>query len=486
MKKILFIISITGLVSLIGCEDRLNLDPHQSISSSQAFETIDDFSYAINGMYAGARDESLYGGYLMIYPDIMADNLTRVLEGRLTFTSLFNWTISSDYYLMESVFDQAYIVILRANKVIEAANDFSPAADEQTELNHYKAQALAMRALMHFEMVKMFGKAYSQATSSDLGTPYITSSEATFPGRDGLMDVYDKIVTDLSDAYGLIDPTSVDRDRFSKPAIAALQAKVAMEMGDYDMVISKGKEALAEVPVSSRANFYGIWKDENKDGVLLYIAVEKKDDLQLGVQYSQSSAAGIRSEYVCSYELYQLYDSADIRLTSYITTSEFEGHTYNHIEKYRGRSSSVESNPTPDLVDLKVIRAADISLLVAEADMLKASQDPAEALTYLDDVRNNRYDLTKITFPPLNNAELLDEIYLQRRLELAFEGDRLFVLKRLGLDIQRTAAGAYFDGTGVGAENLFLSASSYKWQLPLPQSELDVNPAMRTQQNPGY
>ena len=62
-------------------------------------------------------------------------------------------------------------------------------------MDHYKGQALAMRALMHLEMVKMFGKAYSQANASDLGIPYITSSEAGYPGRDGLMDVYDQIVS---------------------------------------------------------------------------------------------------------------------------------------------------------------------------------------------------------------------------------------------------------------------------------------------------
>lgn len=493
MKKTIFIISIIGLMSLIGCEDKLYLDPHQSISSSQAFETIDDFYYAVNGMYAAVRGEGgatdptdtyLYGGNLMIYPDIMADNLTRSIEGRLTHTNLYNWALSSDYYMIEEVFDQAYIVILRANKVIEAAAEFSPADDEATDLNNYKAQALAMRALMHLELVKMFGKAYSQATSSDLGVPYITSTDATYPGRDGLTEVYDKIVTDLNAAYGLVDPASTRKDRLSKPAIAALQAKVAMEMSNYDLVISKAKEALAAVPVSTRVNFSGIWKDENKDGVLFYIGVEKKDDCTLGTNFSQSSSAGIKSEYVCSYELYQLYDPTDIRLASYITTSAYEGNTYNHIEKYRGRSSSVESNPSPDLVDLKILRAADMSLLVAEANMIKTSPNPTEALEYLDDVRDNRY--TAASFPPLSNVELLDEIYLQRRLELAFEGDRLFVLKRRGLDVQRTADGQYFDGTGVGPENLILSASSYKWQLPLPQSELDVNPTMKDQQNPGY
>ena len=487
MKHRIIIISIVGLVLATGCDDRLYLDPHQSISTGQAFETLADFSYAINGMYAGARSENLHGGHLNIYPDIMADNLTRSLEGRLTHTTVYNWQISSDYYLMEGIFDQAYLVILRANKILESSEEFEPAdAGEQAELDHYKAQALAMRALMHFELAKVFGKAYSQASASDMGVPYITSSEATYPSRDGLLDNYDRIVQDLEDAYDLIDPSITSKDRFNQAAIAAFQAKVAMEMGDYATVISKGEEALASVPVALRDNFFGIWKDENKDGVLFYIKVEKRDDLQLGVNYSQSSAQGIKSEYVCSYELYQLYDSADIRLTSYITTSDFEGNTYNHIEKYRGRSSTVEANPTPDLVDLKILMAADISLLVAEAHMTGGSQNPIQALEYLNDVRFNRYDTTAISFPPLNNLDLLDEIYLQRRLELAFEGDRLFTLKRLGRDIERTPAGHYADGSGVGPDELVLEASSHKLQLPIPQSEMDVNPNIRDQQNPGY
>ena len=487
MKNISIAVCIVGLALIAGCDERLFLDPHQNISTSQAFETLDDFSFAINGMYSGARSGNLYGGHLMIYPDIMTDNLTRSLEGRLTHTSLYNWDVPSDYYLMEGVFDRAYTVILRANKVIEAYDEYSPVdGAEQNELDHYKGQALAMRALMHLELVKMFGKAYSQGGAGDLGIPYVTTSEASFPGRDGLLDVYDMIVTDLDDAYGLIDPSSTAKDRFSQASIAGFQAKVAMEMGDYARAISKSKEALESVPVASRENFFGVWKDENKDGVLFYIAVEKKDAITLGTNYSQSSSAGIKSEYVCSYELFQLYDSADIRLTSYITTSEFEGKNYNHIEKYRGRSSSVDAIPTPDLVDLKVLRAADLSLIVAEANMIGAPQDAGEAEEYLNDVRYNRYDTTMISFPPLSNLDLLDEIYKQRRLELAFEGDRLFVLKRLGLDIQRTSDGHLADGSGVGADNLILEASSYKIQLPIPQSEIDVNPTMKDQQNPGY
>lgn len=488
MKKIFILLTAAVLMFSTSCDDRLYLDPHQSISTSQAFETLTDFSYAVNGVYSGLRSGNLHGGYLAIYPDIMADNLTRSIEGRLTFTNLYNWNISTDFYLMEAVFDQAYSVIYRANKVITAAEEFETADDDEVaELNHYKGQALAIRGWMHFELVKMFGKAYSQGGASDLGVPYVTSVDAGFPSRETLTDTYTMIKEDLDAAYALMDPSFSSKDHLTQAGVASLQAKLAMEMGDYATVIAKGKEAVDAVPVETRDEVFGVWKDENKSGVLFYIGVEKKDGLTLGTNYSQSSSDGIKSEYVVSYELFQLFAAEDIRLSTYITTSDYLGNTYNHVEKFRGRSTAAEANPTPDLVDLKILRSADMALLVAEANMLNSSTNETEAKTYLKMVWENRMDTSLVAFDDaLSGTDLLDEIYLQRRLELAFEGDRLYFLKRHGLPIQRTADGHLADGTGTGPDFLNLPANSDKMVLPIPKSEIDVNPNIRNQQNPGY
>jgi len=81
---------------------------------------------------------------------------------------------------------------------------------------------------------------------------------------------------------------------------------------------------------------------------------------------------------------------------------------------------------------------------------------------------------------------LLNAIYSERRLELAFENDRFWTLKRLGLPVNRSAFGPNVDGTGTGpgASIVNLQSSDYRWQLPIPQSEINLNPNMK--QNPGY
>ncbi|MCD4730616.1 MAG: RagB/SusD family nutrient uptake outer membrane protein [Bacteroidales bacterium] len=79
----------------------------------------------------------------------------------------------------------------------------------------------------------------------------------------------------------------------------------------------------------------------------------------------------------------------------------------------------------------------------------------------------------------------MTEILLQRRLELAFEGDRFFTLQRLGLGVSRNGAyGDAADGTGELYKNLTLPAGDIRFEFPIPQSEMNANSNMV--QNPGY
>ena len=113
----------------------------------------------------------------------------------------------------------------------------------------------------------------------------------------------------------------------------------------------------------------------------------------------------------------------------------------------------------------------------------------AQALTDLDAVRAQRY--SGFVSGNESGTALLDAILLERRLELAFEGDRFFTLKRLGLPIQRNATkGALADGTGTppAARWVTLPAGDYRWQLPIPEEAFNSNSALikSEDQNPGY
>ena len=131
------------------------------------------------------------------------------------------------------------------------------------------------------------------------------------------------------------------------------------------------------------------------------------------------------------------------------------------------------------VVDYKIFRAAEAYLNKAEAYFNIG--DETAARQALDQVRNNRY-----TNPPSGETgnALRDAIRLERRLEFAFEYQRIFDIKRWGQSVQRGSQGDIADGSGTPSDELNLAAGSDKFQLPIPQESLDANPNM--QQNPGY
>ena len=104
-------------------------------------------------------------------------------------------------------------------------------------------------------------------------------------------------------------------------------------------------------------------------------------------------------------------------------------------------------------------------------------------LNYLDVVRSKRY--TPFVSGGETGTALWSAIMLERRLELAFEMDRFFTLKRLNLPMDRSATDGHFaDGTGVPATTTHIDAGDFRWQMPIPQYIRDINPDF--QQNPQY
>jgi hypothetical protein len=131
----------------------------------------------------------------------------------------------------------------------------------------------------------------------------------------------------------------------------------------------------------------------------------------------------------------------------------------------------------PDKDEVKVIRMSEVYLIAAEAAYQTGNE--ALALEYLNDVATER-DATFAGYSS-SGANLLNDILLERRKELAFEGHRYWDLQRYNLPVTRVnLAGNY---TGVP---LTIAPTSFRRILPIPQAELDANPNIRGQQNTGY
>ena len=177
-----------------------------------------------------------------------------------------------------------------------------------------------------------------------------------------------------------------------------------------------------------------------------------------------------------SFSFNELFDNSDIRQSAYISTSPYNGVLYNHVAKYLFSAINAGSG----VVDVKVIRAAEVFLNKAEA-YAESSQD-GMALTALDAVRSNRY--SGFVSGGETGQDLKDAIQLERRLELAFEGHRFTDIKRQGLGVFRDDKGEFADGSGIPALFQTLPVGDCRFELPIPKTEIDVNPQM--DQNPCY
>ena len=176
-----------------------------------------------------------------------------------------------------------------------------------------------------------------------------------------------------------------------------------------------------------------------------------------------------------------MYQSNDIRKSTTISTGVYGSNTYNSVSKYFGRAS-VNAN----VVDGKYIRIEEVYLTRAEANYRLGNT--TQALADLDAVRSQRYE--SFTSGNETGTALLNAIILERRLELAFEGDRFFTLKRLAMPIQRNPTkGAFADGSGTVPEAgwVTLPVGDNRWQLPIPKDAYSANPSLtQADQNPGY
>lgn len=485
MRKISYII-LAFLAGIASCKkEDLELRPYNQIETSELleFKTENDVTLAINGMYAGLRTSGSYyvSGTWNIIADVLADNLiiNQSGPGRGTLRTTSNWQLTGeDTY---GLFQGGYTIIRRANAILENIDKFSDGAFK----NNAKGEALALRAMIYFDISRVYSKTYLNAAATDSTVPYVTTTERdNLPAKEPVKAFYDKVIADLELAKTLIGTTN-GIYRLNKLSVSGLLSRVYLYKGDWAKCIQASNDALGATPnLPDRATFPNIWRDADASannvpslGVLFKVRNTNLDNVNSqGVNYYQTVQQGVKSEFVVEYNFKQLFEPTDIRTSTYIQTSPFNGVNANHVIKYAGRTGSPAG-----VVDGKVIRTAEVLLNRAEA--YYRLPDETSALADLVLLKNNRY--SGYTPETLSGAALLNEILKQRRLELAFEGDRFWDLKRRNQPVVRDGTkGDLADGSGYPYIFTTLPAGDYRFQLPFPQTEVNFNPKFT--QNPQY
>ena len=477
MKKIIYLVSLS--FALFSCtKEDITFRPYNAVSEAIVLRTETDLENMLTGSYSYMIKNGGAGGYgteFVIDTEVLTDNLILAAAGRgsnatgFRFQSVPN-SSHFDYYV------SAYRAAEAATRVIDNIN----IVPQSTSRDNIEGQARFLRAFNNFDLVRIYSKIPTQSADANasLGMYYLdVVAPFSKPSRPTVDATYKKILDDLLIAKDKIGTTNTNASgKASRAAVYALLSRVYLYMGDYPKVITYGTLAVAGNTICPRASMVGLWDDVNSAGVLFKLRIEQVDAVIPGPVYSQTVASGIRSEYVVPKSFSDLFLTTDIRKSAYIKTSAFNTNIYNHIIKYDGRLTG-----NAGIVDIKVMRLEEVYLNMAEAQY----RIDGGGLAFLNVIRAQRY--LPYVAGTETGAALLNAILLERRLELAFEMDRFFTLKRLGSSMVRNAVeGDFADGTGTKVETIALTlpAGNFKWQLPIPQFQRDLNSNL--QQNPGY
>lgn len=487
MKKIKIIVPLCLLLALgFSCKKDLIQDPTNAVPAEQAFNTVNDFRVATLGIYfnmvhanqyiAGDDGPIAWASTL----DVLADNVISQQTGRGSQRVFGNWQYNASN--TSFMFDDAYAIIRAANGILENIENLG----QQPERANFEGEALTARALVHFDLLRVYSRPVSgpRADLNGLGIPYVTTTDLKdAPARGTVKESYDKVVADLVKAAGLINEIN-GVGRLNKAAAYGLLSRVYLYGGEWQKCIDASAASLAlnDKP-GTIATFPAIWKDASEEGVIFKVRIMPQDrfpivagqPITIGVGYNQNASGGLKSEWVASHSLALMYDTIDIRRAAYLLKTKYNGIEYIAVIKYQGRTGGAAN-----LVDVKYLRVAEVLLNRAEAYAMIGSE--AEALADMNTLRKNRY---KVFTDGTETGQILkDAIERERRLELAFEGDRWFTLKRKGLPVARDAFGDLADGTGTPYFVRDLPADDNRWQIPLPLQDINANANLT--QNPGF
>ncbi len=492
MKKINILLAVLGIVLLSSCEGFLDVKPSNSASSETSITSVADAKVAISGLMRKMASSDYYGRNFIMYGDAKGGDFAIASQGRgLDALYVFNHSATSNSY--SGFWSQLYNNILQANNLIARIAEIEAAGKGSTALSEYKGQALAARALMYFDLVRLYGKPYNMDKTS-LGVPLVLEplDASAQPTRATVEAVYTQIVKDLADAEPIVSKavgTVAIKGYINYYAVKAIQAKVNLEMGKYPEALAAAEAVIlapGKYTLYANDKWVGSWSTQFGSESIFELAVypSEADLLTSSLGYyllRTAKISGAMGWFMASdYYLARLnQDATDVRwgIMDYDETSKTR---FGSCLKYAGVDLKGDKGTT-SAVNIKVIRLSEMYLIAAEAAFSQPTPDKVKASTYLNAIRKRAPALA----PSTSTTVTLDMIIDEKSKEFFAEGLRYFDMIRLNRTI--TFNDDFIKpAVIITHRTISIDRTFYKAILPIPKSELDANPAIKPQQNSGY
>jgi hypothetical protein len=435
-----------------------DLDPSLANEKDVAanINNLEDLQGLANGMYDRMTVTGYYGRNMQIYGEVRSDNcFANGTSGR--FIPEAQMTVSPD--VVNVPWEAMYAVIASSNIIVNA--DLESLLGDKQEINQIVGQAHIARALAYFDLLRLFGQ---QHAGGNLGVPVVFQyrSEDRIPARKSVETCKNAIFDDIDAGLKIMSEAAnpKSKQQISTFTAYALKARVALYFKEWEKAKSASQFIInsEKFGIVDAAGFVNSWKTKNGNNSVFELAASASDNLGInGLQFIYRGSSYGDIEVLD--DLLKIFDENDVRKSSQMIGNE------NIAGKNRLRNFG--KYPSSDFSDnIQLFRFEEQVLILAESKIELGENDALEVLNLI---------------PAKRGAELYTEatkenVLLERRKELCFEGFRFDDLARTGSDIPLVDK---FRQTHDGPKY-----GSYKYAFPIPTVELNVNSNMV--QNEGY
>lgn len=428
------------------------------------------------------QEGDIYGNWY-VFGEIPSDNTRNQLSGSVTTQNEFDqFYIDTQNSMIANFWKAAYKVINRTNTVLGRIDGI----EINTELaNRYKLECKFIRALMYFNLVRVYGDV-------PLVLKEISISESYDILREPKENVYNQIIADLKEAQDLpVSYSTAEDGRATQGAAKALLANVYMTLHKYAEaetilaeIINSGQYSLLEntpgsLNIDGYKNVFSPVNHNSKEGIFEIQFL--KGGYGEGSNYANNFApensgtnvvavGGTGGNNIPEMDIYNAYEEGDLRRDFSMSLGYYDNRKNNEwVEsRYVCKFMDVPYQNNDASNNYPVIRYADVILMYAEA--LNQNGKTAEACKYLNMTRRRGFgyqttETSPVDLQTTDKAQFALMVEQERRVELAFENHRWFDLIRTGraVEVMRSK------GFSLNETNLI---------CPIPQKQIDVNPKL--------
>lgn len=481
MKKIIYTMIIACTTLFASCDSWLEVKPYDQIAEGELQKSEEGYQKMLNGIYIDLNSDALYGQTLSVEMiEVMGGAYTIGSDNSVwgNYKDLSSYQYNTEYWRnrLDQTWNKAYALILNCNKILETIDGNK---NLFTDGSYYiiKGEALALRAMLHFDMLRLFGPVYSK-DSDKKAIPYYTKQTNSPEPILTAQEVMEKITADYEDALNYLanDPVKTEGTMMSSTedgssnflryralrlnyyAVEALMARAYLYMGnkteafkyatdviktadqnifpfvDKNLVIGSpadpdrifSSEVLFALTNTSRGTIHKNFFDPSR---LPNYVFRMDDSMMSNLVYGGAATTG-------GYQ-----DDYRYRACWMATGSN----------RYFYKYSDMVANGSIQNTMIPMVRLGEMFLIAAESQ----SGDLKAGVQYVNALRRNRGVASLTTLTP----DLLKYEYIR---ELYGEGQLFFLYKRLNSDIITSAT---------SSKNP--KASDLIFVVPLPDTETE-------------